>query len=218
MQTLSSWHSPYTALVDCSNLSIKEDEEITAELEKMVKFFKGFFLKKIIGYGHNPGQGHACLPFEILGEEAEARARVGLDRTVNRDSTDFRSAIIIQNDFRAHVIEVELSQDFRIEDRKQVMTLKDKLTNNLMQWHSGWNLLFDCHHLDIDEATHPDWDRMFTFFRGFFLKKVIGYRPKGPKTAYPFPVYRSRHRAVAELEGEGVQDGAEANCASRKDP
>src|SRR5690606_2603525 len=108
--------------------------------------------------------------------------------------SDFRSAIQIQNHFRQHVMEVGLAGPVVISETEQVQILRSKIMNNLTQWHSKWSLLFDCTNLEIDPATHPQWELMFRAFRGFFMKDVVGYSPKGPKETYPFPVYRARHR------------------------
>lgn len=43
-----------------------------------------------------------------------------------------------------------------------------------------------------------------------------GINPLEGKENYPFAVYRSRHRAVAQLEKGGITSGDDANCQSRK--
>jgi len=48
------------------------------------------------------------------------------------------------------------------------------------------------------------------------MKSIMGINPLEAKENYPFPVYRSRHRAVAQLEKGGVTSGDDANCQSRK--
>ena len=51
--------------------------------------------------------------------------------------------------------------------------------------------------------------------QGFFLKQIVGYAPKAGKETYPFPVFRARHKAAAELEGEGLFSGDTAQCRSQ---
>ena len=85
---------------------------------------------------------------------------------------DFRTAIQFENDFRQHVIELTFSDKVSITTTEQVVTLKEKLTNNLMQWHSKWSLLIDCTNLEnVDPKLEKDFERTFKFLRGFFMKK-----------------------------------------------
>lgn len=222
MQELGKWHSPYKLLLDVSNLTLEEgaDGETEEALKTMVTFFKGFFLKSVIAFHKEgaPQKGFELLPFSVFDNEAAALEKAGLNRSLQRVPGDFRSAIQIQNHFRQHVMELTFAEDVKIETSEQMATLKSKITNNLMQWHSKWSLLVDCHNVEINPDLQPDFDKMFRFFQGFFMKKALGYSPKTPKTPYPFKVYRARHRAAAELEGEGNFSGDEANCASRKSP
>jgi len=50
------------------------------------------------------------------------------------------------------------------------------------------------------------------------MKKVVGYNPSDSSDLYPFPVFRSRHKAVVDIEGEGIKGGDEAECRSKKTP
>jgi hypothetical protein len=114
------------------------------------------------------------------------------------------------------VVELSFSADAVIDTKEKLQTLRSKLTNNLMQWHSAWSLLIDCTHLEIAAELHADWELMLKFFRGFFLKEVLGYSPKSKELTYPFQVYRARHNAAGRLEGEGLFSGEDADCKSRK--
>lgn len=216
MDGLKSWHSPYKLMVDCSNLTVKDDEATKKSLDRMVKFFKGFFLREVIGFGKKDGQGHEFLPFEVKDTEEQAAEAVGIRVRTARAATDFRSTIQFQNHFRQHVIELNFSEPVKLTSKDQIATIRSKLTNTLMQWHSKWSLLVDCTNLEVDAAVKADLDRMLTVMKGFFMKTVIGYSPKGPKEQYPFEVYRSRHKAAAVLEGEGNFSGDEADCKSKK--
>ena len=57
---------------------------------------------------------------------------------------------------------------------------------------------------------------MLNFFRGFFLKEVQGYGTKAPEGAFPFPVFRSRHKATIGLKASNMSSGRDANCSDRK--
>lgn len=218
MQALSSWHSPYRALIDCRLLIIEDRSKETQDaLARMIKFFQGFFLRKAVGIGGDEAKGHSLLPFDLYSEESEAARAAGLREGHRRSSpNDFRSTIQIQNHFRQHTVEVNFSDSVILDTKEKLADLRSKLSNNLMQWHSKWNLLIDLSNLEMDQGLHNDFMVMEKFFRGLFLKQTIGYAPKGPKETYPFKVYRSRHKAAAELEAEGNFSGDEADCKSRK--
>jgi hypothetical protein len=212
---LKSWHSPYKALIDLSNVEKVEDsEEVRDALSNMIRFFKGFFLRKAAGYGKEFGE---LLPFDSFSSEEEASKSIGIRERKAVKPGDFRSAIQFENHFQQHVIELSFTDEVEITTSEQVITLKDKLTNNLMQWHSGWNLLVDCSSVKkIDESLQKDFDRIFKFFSGFFMKQVIGYAPSSAGNWHPFKVYRSRHKAAAALESEGFTSGSDANCSTRE--
>lgn len=213
---LGSWHSPYKLAIDCSQLTVNDDEAVRKALDVMLRFFNGFHLRKVVGYGRDEARGHASLPFPVVATEDEAFADIGVRQLKTRDPTDFRSTIHLQNHFPTHVIELSFGEPVRIETKEQVLVLKSKLTNNLMQWHSKWSLLVDCTNLDIDPAVDKDLDSLFKTLRGFFMKTVIGYSPRTKEATYPFDVYRARHRAAAILEGEGNFSGDKADCQSRR--
>lgn len=217
LQGLSSWHSPYKAIIDASNLTIvsAEDQDLKGAFSRMEKLLSGFFLKKAVVYGLDPSL-KSLLPFEIASSREEAFAMAGIRSAKPRTPGDFRSQIQIQNHFRQHVVEISFAEPVIMDGDEQVRILKDKITNNLMQWHSSWNLLIDCQNLEIVEAIHPKLESMLTFFRGFFLKDVLGYSPKNKECRYPFKVYRSRHNAAGRLENEGNVSGGDANCQTRK--
>ena len=71
MNELSGWHSPYKVVVNFSGVRFEESEEIKNELDILVKFFKGFFMRKMVGYGIS--KDHSVLPIDIF-ESDEARS------------------------------------------------------------------------------------------------------------------------------------------------
>lgn len=215
---LSSWHSPYKAVIDCQNLKVDPDgdhKDIKDALERMDKILAGFFLKKAVIFGLDP-DSHPLFPFPCAKDKAEAFVQAGIKQRAATTGDDFRSQISLQNHFRQHVIELTFETSVTIDSKEQMATLRSKLSNNLMQWHSSWSLLIDCVNLEISEDVKTEFDGMIRFFQGFFLKDVIGYRPKSKDLFYPFKVYRSRHNAAAKLESEGNFSGEDANCQSRK--
>lgn len=223
MTALKSWHSPYKALVDLQNLEVRpvagEEASLREALERMLKFLEGLFLRKAVAFGFREEAGHALLPFEIAGSEDEAKEKVGLREAIVRAAPgDFRSMIQFQNHFRQHTVEVSFLAPVLIEGSQQVDILKSKLVNNLMQWHSKWNLLVDCANLEVSPDALPLLQRLEKPLRGFFMKEWVGYSPRGDAAQYPFKVFRSRHNAVAQLEAEGLFSGDSAQCKSSAAP
>ncbi len=217
MTALSSWHSPYKLLIDASNVTIAPGDEVKKALDTMVKFFKGFFLRSVVGYGLDPAKGHESLPFTVHPTLEAASEDLGVRTARKRDPTDFRSTIQIQNHFQQHTIELNFADHVVIDSKEKIAALKSKLMNTLMQWHSKWNLLVDCSLLDVSAEMKPELDKMLKVLRGFFMKDVIGYSPRGRnKEQYPFETYLARHKAAAVIEGEGNLSADKADCKSRK--
>ena len=218
LANLSSWHSPYKALIDGSNLSFEssmDPKDVKDALGRMEKLLAGFFLKKAVIFGIDQ-QYWDLFPFKCVENQEEAFTALGLRQSKQKDSTDFRSAISLQNHFKQHVMELFFERSETIDSTEKVNILKSKITNNLMQWHSPWNLLIDCSQIEVSKDVDEEFQSMVKFFKGFFLKEVIGYSPKEKGLEYPFKVYRSRHAAAGRLEFEGNFSGEEANCQSRK--
>ena len=218
-QALTSWHSPYKALIDCSNLDIKPDsetDELAKALDLMLSFFKGLFLKKVSGFGYKNEKGHDILPFKVHEKLEDAQKELGVRAKKDSKYDDFRSTIQFDNHFKQHVIELSFAAPVRLDSEEKIRVLKSKLLNNLMLWHSSWSLIIDCSNLEITTDIHPLFTDFTRSLKGFFLKHIVGYSPKAPKDSYPFTVYRARHRAAAELESEGNFSGEDANCSTRK--
>ncbi|MDQ3230987.1 MAG: hypothetical protein M3Q07_04130 [Pseudobdellovibrionaceae bacterium] len=219
LNALKSWHSPYKAVIDGSQLRLGLDANepaIKAALGRMEKVLSGFFLKKAVIWGIEKDFAD-LMPFAYAETEDAAWEAIGQRKTRGpAEPVDFRSSIQLQNHFRQHVVELSFSADAVLDSKEKLQAVRSKLTNNLMQWHSAWSMLIDCTHLEISAELHADWELMVKFFRGFFLKEVLGYTPKRKDLAYPFQVYRARHNAAGRLEGEGLFSGEDADCKSRK--
>ncbi len=222
-KALSSWHSPYKALIDCTNLLFdcdKETDKISDELTKFFKLLSKFFLKKSAGFGRFEEKHHELLPFQVFQTKEEASKELAIrQRKLDPKINDFRSLIQFDNHFRQHVVELSFRQEAFFDEVEKIKILESKLMNNLMLWHSSWSLLIDCKNLEFDEKVFSHFERMQKMLTGFFLKKIIGYMPKNRTLKYPFPVYLSRHKSANILKGEIPRvSGDDANCASRKGP
>ena len=215
-EALKSWHSPYKALLDARNLSIEPQEDLEGEFARLKRLLERFYLRKAVCYGM---EGETDLfSFPNYSTEKEAVEILGIREFFTRkvDPSDFRSLIAFDNHFKDSTIELSFLSEVHIKGKKDLQIFKSKLMNNLMLWHSGWHLLIDCSKLRVEESIFDDFLLLQKSLKGFFLKEVIGYNPKSAKETYPFPVYRSRHKAVLEFEKAGTGEGDVANCSSRK--
>lgn len=217
MQALRTWHSPYTLLFDVRDFQV--EEPMRAPFEKLVTFFKGFFMKRTVGFtepGRTPPEG---LPFPIHESYEAASKETGLGREggLKRDLSNLRDRIVFENDFTAHVMEVSFLSETHFASASDIDVLRSKLTNVLMQWHSPYSLVFNCANVSFAEETKPSFERLERFLKGFFCKTILGYSPRAdvPRESYPFPTYRARHVAVAKLEHEGLVAGDVANCSTK---
>jgi len=215
MGALKSWHSPYTLLWDARDFQI--DDAMRPAFEKMLSFFKGFFMRRIVGFCEE-GKAPPDLPFEVIpGYEAAAKETgLGREGGLKRDLADLRSRIQIDNDFTAHVMDISFLAETNLSGAKDIDIFKSKLTNILMQWHTPYSVLINCVNLRFDAEAKEAFARLERFLKGFFCKSILGYAPVDAKETYPFRTHRSRHLAAGEVEHEGLTSGDKANCSTRK--
>jgi len=219
-EILKTWHSPYKAVIDGRNLKIESQDEfsIKTEFERLKKLLERFFLRKAVAYGVEEKTSSKVFPFENFSTEEEALEALNLRdfSKKNRELSDLRSLIAFDNHFKDETIELSFLAPVYFKEKKDLAILKSKLMNNLMLWHSGWNLLVDCSKFSIEESLFGDFSLFEKSLKGFFLKQVIGYNPSESGLVYPFPVYRSRHKAVLNFEDQSKGKGDVSNCATRK--
>jgi hypothetical protein len=217
MGALRMWHSPYTLLFDARNFRI--EAPMQAPFDKLVSFFKGFFMKRIVGFTDEGAAAPEGLPFPVFAGYETAAKETGLGRegSLRRDLGDLRSRIVIENDFTAHVMEVSFLAETKLETDSDVEVLKSKLTNILMQWHSPYSVVFNCANLHFSKEAIASFAKVERFLKGFFCKTILGYSPprEAGKEAYPFRTFLARHLAVAQLQNEGLVSGDTANCSTR---
>ena len=214
---LKKWHSPYTCLFDCRAFFV--EPSLRKDFERMIHFFKNFFMKKILGFC-NEGHSPEWCPFEVVEGYDNAVGRTGLARGagLTRQLDDLRSRIQIDNDFNAHVMDIGFLAETELTSAADIQTLKSKIQNILKMWHSPYSILFNCSNVTFSADAQQEFQRLEKFLRSFFCKSIIGYAPRADKSNYPFQTFRSRHLAAAELEHSGIQSGATANCSTRKTP
>ena len=214
-KNLKSWHSPYTCLFDIGKLSISP--ESIPSLEKIFKFFNNFHMRKIVGFCEESSV-FPQFSFETIVGYEKACVQVGLKKTntLKRDLENLRSRILIENDFNAHVMEIQFLADTEFNSKDDILILKDKVKNILRLWHTPYSLLINCVNCTFSQESHEEYKKMEKFLKSFFCKRVIGYAPKISKELYPFETFRSRHLAAAQLEHEGLQSGNVANCSTKK--
>ena len=214
MKELASWHTPYKAMIDCQHLTLGTDQDLQLALAEMVEFLKKLFLRKVAGFNYRPAQNHDLLPFPMFDELSEAEAELAIRHNKRTVGGDLRSQVIIHNHFRQQVVELTFSEQFIVDSVDKLAVIKSKMTNNLMQWHSKWSLLIDCEHLSI--VDKKGFEQIIDFFKRYFLQKVVGYNRRGNSEDYPFPAYRSKHKAALQLEGDTDVAGDEAHCRSQR--
>lgn len=215
-ENLKKWHSPYTCIFDCRKLRIAP--ELEASFARLIKFFQNFFMRKIIGFVDENENLTATVPFEVVSGYENAVKQTGLSRSggLTRNLSDLRSRIHIDNDFSAHVMEVSFLADTDFLTAQDVHTLKEKLQNILMLWHTPYSVVFNLTNCTFSEEGAQSFAKVERFLKSFFCKNIVGYAPKAAKESYPFPVFRARHKAVGSLENEGLNSGDKANCSTRK--
>ena len=216
MAQLSSWHTPYKAMIDCQNLRVAiaatDTETLRTALTQMHTFFQKFFLRKVACC--NVATEHQVLPFTQFATTKEAYEFLGLRQPRSGGSTDLRGQVILQNHFQQQVVELGFSQDFCLDTEDKYLILKSKLSNNLAQWHTHWSLLIDCTNFSVSSNYCDKFDALIDFLRRYFLRKVVGYQ--GRQAGFSFQVFRSKHRAALALESADTsKSGDEAHCRSR---
>ncbi len=218
MKELSGWHSPYKVLIEGRGSQLELDVDGLKTLGRMFDFFSAVHMRKAIAVDLilAADLSAADLPFTLASSREEADTLIGVrSKRVVGAGADFRSLIQIENHFRQQVMEVTFEGDVCFDSEEKLAIFRSKISNQLMQWHSSWNLLIDCAKADIAEELLPAFGTHLRALKGFFLKEIVGYGAKADDRNWPFKVYRARHRAAAALESEGLFDAAVANCASR---
>lgn len=74
LNALAQWHSPWSLLIDCGNLTLTA--EAVAALEQAFQSFKGFHLKAVVGYGKPPTDDPATYPFKVFRARHKAAAEL----------------------------------------------------------------------------------------------------------------------------------------------
>lgn len=214
-KNLKSWHSPYTCLFDLRNFQLPS--ELESSFDKLIQFFKNFFMRKIIGF-YDENSIKINVKFETVIGIDTASAQTGLARGkgFEKNVTDLRSKIQIDNDFNAHVMEVNFIDNADFLTKEDIAVLKSKLQNILMLWHTPYSVIFNCVNCTFSAEAKNEFSRLERFLKSFFCKTIVGYAPKANKETYPFPMFRSRHLAAASLENSGIDSGEIANCSTRK--
>lgn len=218
MANLKKWHSPYTCVLDCRRLKI--DPSMQADFARLIDFFKKFFMKKIVGFsdGTAGAADPSEYPFPVHRDYAAAIAETGLGREggLGRDLTRLRDRIQIDSDFSAHVIEVSFLAPTAFETSDDVRTLREKIQNTLMQWHTPYSLVFNVENCRFNAEAKAAFAALERFVSGFFCQAIVGYGVSAEPEGFPFKVFRARHKAVGTLSHQGLQTGDSANCGSRR--
>ena len=108
MEALSAWHSPYKVIVDLEKVAWEDTSpHLQEDLQKVVTFFEGFFLRKIVGFTASASVAQKVLPFEVCSSEQLALKALGVRQVErNKDPQNFRSMIGFESHFATQIIEV----------------------------------------------------------------------------------------------------------------
>lgn len=217
LQALASWHSPYKCLVVIPDDTEIDADVIAAELPAMVKFFTGFFMRKLVILSAADGWPTGIDGCEVFADNEAAMAAIGQKGPLpSATAKTLRQKLTLANDFQNQVVELAASEPVVLETVKDINILKAKLSNNLMQWHSPWNLVVDMANLQFAAGHSDEIAKLIRYLNGFFLKNAVGYGIKVDLSSVPFKIYRSRHKALTHIESEGHGSSDVADCASRK--
>lgn len=217
LQALASWHSPYKCLVVIPADTTLDTDIIAAKLPPLAKFFKGFFMRKLVILSASDQWPDDLEGAEVIADHSAAMAAIGQKGPLpNAAAKTLRQKLTLANDFQNQVVELAASEPVVLETVKDINILKAKLTNNLMQWHSPWNLVVDMANLQFAAGLSDEMAKLIKYLSGFFLKNAVGYGIKVDLSSVPFKIYRSRHKALTHIESEGHGSSDVADCASRK--
>ena len=122
-KNLKSWHSPYTCLFDFRNFTVSP--HLQASFLKMLQFFSNFFMRKIIGFCDENSQPPS-VNFQIIVDYEKAVLETGLAKGagIKRDLDSLRSRIQIDNDFNAHVMEIQFLSETELVSKEDIHILK----------------------------------------------------------------------------------------------
>ncbi len=220
LKALKTWHSPYRALIDCQHLRFQVPQPLAQKkaLATLFAMLEKLFLKKALGFNLQDQYVGFELPFEIAASEDEARSRFGLDRAKVVKNENFRDLIQIDNHFRQYFMEVSFTLPAIFDDSAKIKILKDKIMNNLMQWHSPWTLLLDAANLEVKAELVEEFAKALGYFKSLFLQEIITYG-QNQGEPLPFNHKRLRHVALNFIKAPGnAAPAGEANCSTRKSP
>lgn len=222
-EALKAWHTPYKAIIDLREVKLggthsSEDQlrQLQKKFEVMIKFLKGFYLRKVAGWGAEDAQ-RDLWALDMFSSESEASEFLGIrsSGSARGESANFRQSIVIDNHFDQNIVEVSFSCSVSLDTPEQLKTLRSKLINNLMHWHTHWFLLWDLSGVSsLSSELAADVDSMLVFFRSFFMKKALGHSGPRELSSLKIPLLslcRTRHHAMTLVDRERT-DAAEANA------
>ena len=131
---------------------------------------------------------------------------------MSADVANLREQLIVLNDFKQNTMEVTSDTQIQIQSKEDLNILRSKIMNALMQWHSPWNLIFDGTAINFSEGVQIE--PILKVLKGFHLESVVGYGPKMAKDL-PFSTFRSRHRAMTEIQKTTEASGNQAHCQNK---
>lgn len=118
-----------------------------------------------------------------------------------------------ENHLSLRVMEIHFPEGYAIHGQDDLQALKRAWQGNLSKWHSPYTLLFDARAFEVDEAMRPAFEKLVAFFKGFFMRKVVGFcEPGRPPAWMPFEVVEGYEEA-AKQTGLGREGGLKRDLA-----
>ena len=97
--------------------------------------------------------------FQIIVDYEKAVLETGLAKGagIKRDLDSLRSRIQIDNDFNAHVMEIQFLSETELVSKEDIHILKEKVRNILRQWHTPYSILFNCVNCSFSEEAREEF-------------------------------------------------------------
>lgn len=221
---LKTWHSPYKALIDLSQVSweTSERDALYLKLATMLRFLGGFYLRKAAACGSSDAQ----LPLASFATREEAYTYLNIRLAQGRGSgaENFRSKILVDNHFNQKLVEIAFEGAVHLDDPQQISVIRSKLTNNLMHWHSPWYLLWDFTAVEsLSADLSGELKSMLRFLASFFMQQALTYGNTHIADLACFGLIscRTRHKALTKIsqhqhnQGDAGVEADGESCPSR---
>ena len=109
--------------------------------------------------------------------------------------------LIFTSDYQSRVLQVSFAEGSVLKGVEDLAVWKSQWLEALKSWHSPYKALIDLSCLVVAPQQGPslkvELEKLFAFFKGFFLQRAIAYGklPSELEDFFPFPVYEELEEA-----------------------